>query len=198
MPGFTPDELQRYNIPDQYPRRDDPFRPGPLPIPGSAPVGAQGLYDGAMLDQMQLQMTEPGPRPVVYQTAINFNINLIANVAQPIITSGSMQCDTMVIDVYSTAANSVFFGYGSGINSTNGLEIRAGLPVAIQPENSREQWELQRILEALFAYMAGKELADSLGSYRAPRVIFDASKYYLFATANTNVSVMLFTVPELQ
>lgn len=197
MPGFTPDEIQRFNIPDQYPRRYDPFRPGSISIPGSVPAAAQGAYDASILEQVSLTLTEPGPRPVVYQAAINFNITLAPNVAQPL-TNGSMQCDTMVLDVFSTAANSAFFGYGSNTNATNGIEIRAGLPIAIGPENYREQWELQRVLEALFAVMAGHELADSLGSYRAPRVVFDPAKYFLFATAITNVSVMLFTVPELQ
>jgi hypothetical protein len=197
MPGFTPDEIQRYNIPDLYPRRDDPFRPRPYPIPGSVPAGAQGAYDGTLEDQLSLTLTEPGPRPVVYQQALNFNVTLAANVAQAL-TTGSFQCDTIVLDVFSTAANSAFFGYGAQINATNGIEIRPGLPIAITPENFREPWELQRMLEAIFAVMAGKELADSLGAYRAPRVVFDSSKYFLFATAATAVSVMLFTVPELQ
>lgn len=197
MPGFDHDEIQRYNIPDQYPRRYDPFRPGSMLIPRDVPGAAQGIYDTAIAEQVTLQLTEPGPRPVVYQQAINFNVTLAANVAQPL-TNGSMQCDTIVLDVFSTAANSAFFGYGSNINATNGIEIRPGLPIAITPENVREQWEIQRIIEAIFAVMAGKELAESLGSYRAPRVVFDPSKYYLFATAATSVSVMLFTVPELQ
>ena len=193
MPGFTPDEIQRYNIPDLYPRRDDPFRPGPLPVPSGAPGAAHGIPSGeGGSSDFPLELTPPGARPVVFQQALNFNVTLAANVAQPL-SNGSFQCDTIVIDVYSTAANSVFFGFGSSVNSLNGLEIRPGLPITFSPENQREQWELQRCLEALAA-MQGVTLEH----YRAPRVVFDSAKYYLFATAATSVSVMLFTVPEFQ
>ncbi len=194
MPGFIPDEIQRFNIPDLYPRRDDPFRPGSLPIPGGAPAGAHGIPgEGGGPSDFPLELTGPGPRPVVFQQALNFQVNLAAGVAQPLIANGSFQCDTMVIDVYNGVTNSVFFGFGSNINNLNGLEIRAGLPLRLEPENTREMWELQRCAEAI-SWMLGAPLEH----YRAPRVVFDASKYYLFATVATSVAVMLFTVPEFQ
>ncbi len=193
MPGFIPDEIQRYNIPDLYPRRDDPFRPGPLPVPGGAPAGAHGLPgDGGGPSEFPLDLTTPGARPVVFQQALNFQVTLNGISSQPL-TNGSFQCDTMVIDVYSTVGNSVFFGFGSNVNASNGLEIRPGLPLRLEPENTREQWELQRCMEAI-SIMLGAPLPV----YRAPRVVFDSSKYYLFATTATTVAVMLFTVPEFQ
>lgn len=189
------DWLSRVNLPDVYPRKADPFRPPAGSIPSGAP--SQGSESSVTVDVYTDQITIPGQRPVVYQQALNFSIGLAAGIASPL-TNGSFQCDTIVLDVYATAANSVFFGYGSGITVNTGLEIRPGLPVSISPENTREQWELQRVLEALLAIQAADRGLSTLGQYRAPRTVFDSSKYFVVAAVATNISVMLFTVPEFQ
>lgn len=186
----------RYIIPDLYPRRDDPFRPGAIGTPTEAPGAAQGAYgpiEGAPTDVAQL-LTVPGTRPVVYQRAINFTVNLtIANVPVAL-SNGQLQCDTIVLDVYSTAGASAFFGYSNAVTTSSGIEIRPGLPIVITPENSREQWELQRVLEAMSVM-----LGYASEPYRAPRVVFDASAYFLVAaTVPLAVSVMIFLVPEFQ
>ena len=76
-------------------------------------------------------------------------------------------CDAMIIDVYSTAANSVFFGFGSGVTITSGIEIQAGNPLILSPDNVREQWEIQKPLEFIAAI-----LAQQAGLPRAGAVSF--------------------------
>jgi hypothetical protein len=92
----------------------------------------------------------------------------------------------------------VFFGFGSGISTTSAIEIRPGLPVEISTENTREMWEVQRVLEAIAGMVAGQIGVEGLGSYRAPRVVFDASDFFVIATGATTVRVMIFLSPEYQ
>jgi hypothetical protein len=141
-------------------------------------------------------LTTPGTRPIVYQRALNYNIS-VGTTPTPL-TNGNMQCETIIIDVFSSAANSVFFGFSSSITTTSGIECRAGLPVTLSVDNVREQWETQRVLEAIAGMIAAQGGYNGLGSYRAPRVVFDASDFFLVATATTSVSIMLFLTPEYQ
>lgn len=144
-------------------------------------------------------LTAPGVRPVVYQKAVNYSIsvgttpvNLLNN--QP----GKMDCDSFLIDCPSSAGNSVFFGYGSGVTTTSGIEIRPGLPQFFSPDNVREPWELQRCLEYIAGIIGRWFRFPTLDSYRAPRVVVDAGQWYLVATTTTTIAVMLFQVPEQQ
>jgi hypothetical protein len=141
-------------------------------------------------------LTQPAERPQVYQRALNFQLS-VNTVPQPL-TNTTFPCETIVLDVISTAANSVFFGYGSSVSLTSGIEIRPGLPVALSPDNSREQWELQRSLELIAALLASDRGVTLPAPYKAPRVVFDANDYFVVASATTALSVMLFYVPELQ
>jgi hypothetical protein len=193
------DWLSRVTIPDVYPRRDDPFQPGGAVIPLDAPGPSMiSPGDTVSTDIYNDWVTTPGVRPVVYQRALNFSVNVTA-VPQPIAVSGQFQCDSMVISV-PTGGNSVFFGYGSGISSTSGIEIKAGVPLALTADNDREQWELQRVLEAFTAMMAADRGYQPLGLFRAPRVVFDANGYFLVCAAGLTqtVGIMLFNIPELQ
>jgi hypothetical protein len=142
------------------------------------------------------ELTSPGSRPAVFQRALNFSI--AANTTPVPLMNQDTPCDSMVINVYSTAANSVFFGFGSGITTTSGIEIRAGLPVVVAPDNTREMWEIQKSLEYIAALMAYDRGLPALGPYRAPRVVFNAKDYFVVASAATAVSIMLFYVPEQQ
>jgi hypothetical protein len=191
------DWLSRVNIPDVYPRREDPFRPSAGGIPPGAPaasmLSAEELISANVWDQW---VTMPGTRPIVYQRAVSFQIT--ANVTPIALTNGAFQCETILLDVLSTAANSVFFGYGNGVTLTSGLEIQIGLPVVISVENNREQWELQRVLEAIAGMIAAERGYNALGPFRAPRVVFNANEYFVVAAAATTVRVMLFPTPEYQ
>lgn len=191
------DWLSRTVIPDVYPRRDDPFQPGagviPLDAPGPSMVSPDDVISTDIYSDW---VTTPGVRPVVYQRALNFSIT-VTTVPTPIALSGQFQCDTIVLSV-PTGGTSVFFGYGSGISTASGIEVKAGVPMAITADNVREQWELQRILEALAAMMASDRGYQPLGKFRSPRVIFDASQYFLVGTGSQAVGVMLFNLPELQ
>lgn len=131
--------------------------------------------------------TTPGPRPWTFQAAINFQLNLVANTPQAL-ASGQFAADTIVVDVLSSLSNSVFFGYGSQVSPSSGIEVRPGLPLTLSADTNREQWELQRLLEIMASALAG----DHAGPYRAPRNVFDASQYFAVATVDTTIAVMLF------
>lgn len=212
MPGgfkaspLTDDWVSRLNLVDMYPRKSDPFVGPNAQTPLTAPPASlgdpmnQGIPGaGAVDDIYSGWLTSPGPRPVVYQRAFNSQLTPGA-LALPTVplTSQQFQCDSMVIAVPSTAANSVFFGYGSQITTGSGLEVQPGLPIIIEPENTRELWELQRMLEVIAAMVAAERGWNPLGPYRAPRVAFNANEYYLTAAAPTPMSIMLFFIPEMQ
>lgn len=199
-----PDWLDRHVIPDVYPRRDDPFRPITVipaptgtPTPGFEPTGpANDLYS---------QITTPGVRPVVYQRAVNLSPSITATPSP--IQQGNFQCDAILVDVPSTSANSAFFGFGSGVTTASGIEVRPGLPLFFSPDNSREQWEIQRLLETivgmlgmLLGQQTGNPPVPGPGKFMAPRVVMNANDYYLVNAAGVtqSVAVMLFTVPEFQ
>ncbi len=196
-PSGNGDWLSRAIIPDVYPRRDDPFRPAAGVIPSTAPPASMVSPDQLITTNVwDNWLTTPGTRPIVYQRALNYNIS-VGTTPTPL-TNGNMQCETIIIDVFSSAANSVFFGFSSSITTTSGIECRAGLPVTLSVDNVREQWETQRVLEAIAGMIAAQGGYNGLGSYRAPRVVFDASDFFLVATATTSVSIMLFLTPEYQ
>jgi hypothetical protein len=194
------DWIDRIVLPDLYPRKDDPFRPASAVIPPNAPASSMNPAESQVSqDVYQGWITDQAMRPVVYQRAITFNINVTAS-AVPI-SNQAFQADTIILDVISTAANSVFFGYGSGVTPTNGIEIRPGIPISIQPENTREMWELQRVIEAIAGMLAAPSGYNPIGKYRAPRVVFNANEYYVVGPANvtsTTLAVLMFTVPEAQ
>jgi hypothetical protein len=155
-------------------------------------MGAQFQISGVW-DQWA---TQPGTRPIVYQQALTFQ--LTADVVAVPLTNGQFQCETIVLDVLSTSATNAFFGYGGGVTTASGIEIRAGLPIVLTTENTREMWEIQRLLEAIAGMIAAPLGVTALAPYRAPRVVFNANEYYLIATAPTTVRVMLFTTPQYQ
>lgn len=196
------DWLSRVTIPDLYPRKEDPFRPHSASIPATAPAASflsqeEIAAAAGGLDIYQDWITHPAQRPIVYQRAINFQIS-VGTSAVPLMNQ-RFQCDTMLLSILSTVANSVFVGYGSGVTIASGLEIQPGVPVSIAPENSREQWELQRMLETMAAILAFERGYPSPGPMRAPRVVFNANEYYVVASvAAVPLRVMLFNVPELQ
>jgi hypothetical protein len=186
--------LSRQILPDMYPRRDDPSRPSPAPGAGLPPLSAAEQID----ETISGTLTSPGQRPSVVQRGVNFNFS-VTNIAQPIMLN-YFECDSVIIDCPSTAANSVFVGWGSGVNSTSGLEVRAGLPIEIASDNTREQWEIQRALEYMATLQALAMGTNLPSPYRAPRVVIDLSKLFLIAAVAgpTLVSIMTFNVPEQQ
>lgn len=188
------DWISRVTVPDLYPRKSDPFRPPGAQPPAYLPPMDAGASQ--VIQDFYAELTSPGARPAVSQRAINFSI--AANTTPVPLINQDTPCDSMVLNVYSTAANSVFFGFGSGITTVSGIEIRAGLPVVVAPDNTREMWDLQRPLEFIAALMAYQYGMPAPGPYRAPRVVFNAKDYFVVAPALTAISVMLFYVPEQQ
>jgi hypothetical protein len=187
------DWISRVTIPDMYPRISDPFQPAGANPPQNLPPD---LASNPAIADFYAELTSPGSRPGVFQRAMNFTI--VAGLAPVALMNQDTPCDAMIIDVYSTAANSVFFGFGSGVTITSGIEIQAGNPLILSPDNMRENWEIQKPLEFIAALMARQMGLPALGPYRAPRVTLNANDYFVVAAAATNVSVMLFYVPEQQ
>jgi hypothetical protein len=189
------DWISRITVPDMYPRKEDPFRPPAAIIPPTSPGSIIAPEEEAGAD-LYASITRPGMRPVVYQRGINYQ--LIANTTPIPLMPSRFEVDTVVIDVFSTALNSVFWGYGSGITVNSGQEIVPGAPVTIGAPNTREQWELQRSIEILATITAFERGLPVPGDYKAPRVVFDASALFIVAPAATAVAVLLFFVPEMQ
>lgn len=187
------DWLSRAIIPDLYPRQSDPFKPAGAQPPPNLPPDLAG---NPAVAEFYADLTSAGGRPPVFQRAINYSIT--ANTTPIPLINQQTPCEAMLIDVYSTAANSIFFGFSSGLTLTNGVEIRVGNPLILSPSNGREQWEIQKPLEFIAAILAQQAGLPAIGPYRAPRVVFDASDYFVIAAAATAVSVMLFFVPEQQ
>jgi hypothetical protein len=208
MPKFRypPDWVDRQVIPDVYPRKTDPFRQAGIL---NAPAGTPGAGPDTQLmpgvDIYADAITQPGVRPVAYQRAFNLTL---AVTDQPVaIQAGTFQCDAILVDVPSSSVNSAFFGFGGGVTSASGIEIRPGIPQFFSPDNVREQWEIQRLLEtitALMGFMVGLQSGlppiPGPGKFMAPRVVMNAHDYYVVnATGITQtIAVMLFTVPEYQ
>lgn len=190
--------LERVNLVDVYPRGADPFRPAP---------GIGGPATGILIDEapsvealLTGNITSMGPRPKVFQRGGNFQIS-VANNPQPLV-NGVIECDGFIIDVASTVGNSLFIGFGNSVTATSGLEIRPGLPVFLSPDNTREQWELQRSLEALVALLSAQAGLSKplLAPFKAPRVVFNLNDFSIIApvAGPTVASVMYFTTPESQ
>jgi hypothetical protein len=206
-PFWGDDWIDRQVIPDVYPRADDPNVPASfIPSPTGSPSSGPTMAPAPGTDLYASSITTPGVRPIVYQRALNFSIQ-VTDTPTPI-QAGSLQVDAILISVPSSSLNSTFFGFGAGISSTNGgIEVQPGIPQFYSPGNTREQWELQRLLEAIAAMIGfaigqaeGAPAIPTPGQFKSPRVVLNAHDYYLVnaATITQNVSVMLFTVPEFQ
>jgi hypothetical protein len=193
MADHVTDWLSRVNIPDMYPRRDDPFQPGASIPPATAPPAS--LVAEPEVSEALASITQPGSRPYAYQDAINYTIS-VGTTAVPLLNT-TFPVDAILIDVPSTAVNGCFFGRGS-ISTGSGVEVRAGIPAFFRADNTRELWEVQRLLEFIAGMLAADRGIDPLPTFRARRVVFDASKYSLVATATVTVAVMLFYIPEQQ
>lgn len=141
----------------------------------------------------ELPWTKPGPRPVVYQEAQNLQIPVTASAAP--IMPGSFAADGIILSV-PAGGNPVFFGYGSSLVAGSGIQIAASQPVLIAPSNSRELWEIQRVLEAMYASMTGQPLQP----WKAPRVAMDLNKWYLVCSAGLTqtVGAIALYIPDAQ
>jgi len=191
---YDVDYMSRQTMPEVYPRETDPFRPPPAPDPGcTLPPG----LPPALVNLAQC-FTTPATRPTSVQRAANFQITVPAAPATISLANGRFECDSMLLDIPSTGANSAFIGYGAGVSTTNGIEIQPGLPFLLQPDNTREMWEIQRQLEFIAAMFAADRGIPCLAPYKAPRVVFNASEWFLTTTVAVVMSVTLFLVPELQ
>jgi hypothetical protein len=199
MTGYVSDWLSRITIPDVYPRHQDPFSPGPAVPPTSAPPAAPPPQTIGPTDIYSGWITLPSRRPYSYQRALNMQVTVPATPAPPVpVLNSNFMCETMMFSIPSSGANSVFFGYGNSVNTASGREIRPGSPVSFSVDNTREFWELQRMLEAMAAMIAAQSGWQPPGTFLAPRVVFNAAEYFLTASVQTTLAVMLFYTPELQ
>lgn len=178
--------IDKYTIPDVMFRHRPKVTQAPTPQQMAVQAEQANAYRN---------LTVPAQRPAVYQKALN--IELVTGAAAVPISSTQFQCDGILLSV-PTGGTSIFFGYGSGVTTGSGIEIRAGIPAFFSPDNNREQWELQRSLEALVGIIAQVNGYAPLDSFRSPRVYMDASQYWVIGTGAQTVAVMLFLSPEFQ
>lgn len=190
---MVPDWVDQNQKPDLYTRGLTVGAGPQLTPPGG--MTSPALSELIATAEAEAWATTPGQRPFVYQNFMQFAIT-VGTTPVPLIPLRT-EVDTIVFNVISTAANSVFWG-GQAVTITTGMEIQPGVPISMGPDNTREQWELQRVLEYIGAIVARSTGREPLSSYRAPRVVFDASKVFLVAAANTQVNLALFIPPELQ
>lgn len=200
------DWVDRQVMPDVYPRKRDPYSSGNiLQAPYGTPTAGSDIPPAFGQDIYGKAVTLPGVRPIVYQRALSLSLSVTD---QPIaIQPGTFECDAIEISVPSSSGNSTFFGFGSGVSSASGIEVKPGFPQLYSPDNVREQWELQRQLEAIAAivgYYVGVSLGGQpippLGPFMSPRVVLNAHDYYLVnATGITQtVAILLWLVPQYQ
>ena len=189
------DWLSRATIPDMYHRKDDLFAPSQLvdAPPGSvAPTTAEAPITASL--------TVPGPRPTVYQRAVSFQVSAPVAPASIAIVANRIEVDAITVDVPSTVTSSVWFGYGSQVAVGIGIEIQPGIPITFSPNNTREQWEIQQIIEFMAVIMAYQSGVPPMEHYRAPRVCLDASSFFITtgAVAAVSVAVTLWYIPDQQ
>ena len=203
---FGNDWVDREVVPDVYPRKRDPYSAGGvLQAPAGTPSAGMDFTGNPLADIFNNAITTPGQRPVAYQRALS---QTIAVTDSPIaIQPGTFDCDAIMISVPSSSLNSTFFGFGSSVSSSSGIEVVPGVPQIFRPENVREQWEIQRLLEymaAVLGVFVGQSLFGQtippLGQFMSPRVVLNAHDYYLVnaPTISQNVATLLFNVPLFQ
>lgn len=95
--------------------------------------------------------------------------------------------DSLLITLYSTAANSVFLG-DQGVTVTTGIEIPVGITIQLEISNERPLYELQNPLVKL----AVKVLCAIEKPFEVPFVYWDLTQIYLIAAASTNVIITAF------
>lgn len=136
-------------------------------------------------------------REVLPQEFTNFRISVPS--ASPIQLSAVAQnlesqlYDSMILSVHSSLADGVYLGGPNVTNgpTTNGLQIRPGVPIQLSIAQRTPQYELQ------------VPLIDGLNCVDSPRVgipvvVWDVNNIWLRADTNgRNVAVLLFRVPWL-
>src|SRR5215475_4124641 len=173
---YPPDPIDREVLIDVYPRKHDYYRSGvTLGAPDGTLPGGPDMPPLPGADIFKNAITMPGVRPVAYQRALSLSLP-VTDTPTPI-QAGTFQCYAIEISVPSSSANSTFFGFGSSVSSSSGIEIKPGFPQLYSPDNVREQWELQRMLEAIAAMLGymiqlqtGIDPAVALGTFMSPRV----------------------------
>lgn len=124
-------------------------------------------------------------RPLVVQP---FDPQLLAVQITPTPLSGvqlqSAYIDSILLTVYSTAANSVFLGNGA-VTVTTGIEIPAGVTIQLTISNERPLIELETPLLDL----ARKILCLNPKRTEVPFVYWDVTQLFVIAAAPTNMIV---------
>ena len=90
----------------------------------------------------------------------------------------------------------MFFGYGNQLTAAGGVQLIASQPVLIAPSNTRELWELQRVLEAIYAAQTGMALPQ----WKAPRVAMDLNSWCLVCATGVTQTVggIALYIPDAQ
>lgn len=122
------------------------------------------------------------------QVAQQFNTQVLAVQTTPTPLAGiqltQAYIDNIIICVFSTAANSVFFG-DQGVTTSTGIEIPAGVSVQFPISNERPLYELQNPI----LRMVAKVICDNVEGFQVPFVYWDLTQLYLIAAVATNVVI---------
>lgn len=95
---------------------------------------------------------------------------------------------TIVFSVFTGQAQSVFLGADAGVTVTTGLELPPGSPQEYVVLNDRELVELESpLLDISTVLQCRRAIADNV-----PFVVWDVTRMYLIAAANTTMSVGVF------
>jgi hypothetical protein len=140
-------------------------------------------------------MFTPFRRDTVPQEFVNFSILVPVTPARIAISSVSQSLatslfDAMIISVPVAAAHDIYWGGPNVIGglTSNGLQIRRGIPVQLSIKQPRQLYELQIPLV---------DLACKGDPISIPNVVFEVNNIFLTAdVAAVTAAVILFKIPE--
>ena len=131
-------------------------------------------------------------RPVIEQP---FNPVIVAVGTNPVEldAQGSLTklIDSFVLNLYSTAANSIFLG-GSTVTTTTGLEIVPGSLVLFRIDQVRKMYEITMPLRRIQDKLACDDALENFQE-QAPFTCFNLANIYAVAAAATNLTLMPFS-----
>jgi len=124
-------------------------------------------------------------RPLVAQS-FNTQVLVVGMTPTPLSSLQLTQAyiDSLILCLYSTAANSIFYG-DQGVTTGTGLELPVGVTIELSISNARPAYELQDPLDAITT----KVLCQSVKPFEVPFVYWDLTQLYAIAAAPTNIVI---------
>ena len=127
-------------------------------------------------------------RPLIEQNFTQFalTVGILPTPIGPAFSQAAM-IDSFVVCLPAAAANEVYFGDES-VTLATGLEIGIGLSTTFVTDNLRQLYELQNPILRYMGYLFRQTImADMI-----PFTVWNLSRCFLVATANTTVRIIIF------